>query len=109
MQRIRYQVAMSLDGYIAGPRGEADWIVTDPDIDFAELFAQFDTFLMGRRTFETTGDRGMSAGAGARTFVFSRTLQPEHHPHVTIIPDVTRTAVATIRAQANKDIWLFGG
>ena len=41
MRRLRYQVATSLDGYIAGPNGEADWIVMDPDIDFDELFAQF--------------------------------------------------------------------
>ena len=32
MRRVRYSVAMSLDGYIAGPNGEADWIVMDPDI-----------------------------------------------------------------------------
>jgi hypothetical protein len=31
MRRIRYQVATSLDGYIAGPKGEADWIIMDPD------------------------------------------------------------------------------
>src|SRR5437868_6697155 len=41
MRRLRYQVAASLDGYIASPNGEFDWIVTDPDIDFAALFAQF--------------------------------------------------------------------
>lgn len=29
MRRVRYCVAMSLDGYIAGPNGEADWIVID--------------------------------------------------------------------------------
>lgn len=26
MRKIRYAVAMSLDGFIAGPQGEADWI-----------------------------------------------------------------------------------
>ena len=51
-RQIRYGVAMSLDGYIAGPQGEADWIMMDPDIDFAAMFDQFDTFIMGRRTFE---------------------------------------------------------
>jgi len=52
MRRIRYQVAMSLDGYIAGPKGEYDWIPMDPEIDFGEVFSQFDTLLMGRRTFQ---------------------------------------------------------
>ena len=49
MQRIRYRVAISVDGYIAGPTGEFDWIVNDPTIDFDALFAQFDTFLLGRK------------------------------------------------------------
>lgn len=62
MRRLRYQVATSLDGYIAGPNGEADWIVMDPDIDFDELFAQFDTAVMGRKTFLATAQQG---GGGA--------------------------------------------
>jgi len=106
--RIRYQVAMSLDGYIAGPLGEADWIIIDPDIDFDALFAQFDTFLMGRRTFAVAGAAG-SAAPGTKTFVFSRTLPPADHPEVTIILDVSPETVAPIRAHATKDIWLFGG
>ena len=52
MRRIRYVVATSLDGYIAGPKDEADWIIMDPDIDFGALFEQFDTVLLGRRSFE---------------------------------------------------------
>ena len=35
MRRICYSVAASLDGYIAGPNGEADWITMDPYIDSA--------------------------------------------------------------------------
>jgi len=53
MPHVRYSVVMSLDGYIAGPKGEADWIPTDPEFDFNALFNQFDTLLVGRRTFET--------------------------------------------------------
>lgn len=37
MRRIRYLVAASLDGFIAGPQGEADWIPMDPDVDFAAM------------------------------------------------------------------------
>jgi len=36
-RRLRYQVAVSLDGFIAGPNGEYDWIVMDSAIDFAAL------------------------------------------------------------------------
>ena len=43
MRRLRYGVAMSLDGFIAGPNGEYDWIVRDPAMDFDGLYAQFDT------------------------------------------------------------------
>ena len=57
MKRIRYGVAMSLDGYIAGPNGEADWIVSDPEVNFAEIWAQFDTLLMGRRTYDAAKAR----------------------------------------------------
>jgi dihydrofolate reductase len=45
MRLVRFGGAMSLDGYIAGPNGEHDWIVMDPEIDFGGLMRQFDTFL----------------------------------------------------------------
>ena len=51
MRQVTYGGAMSLDGFIAGPHGEHDWIVMDPEIDFAEMMAQYDTFLIGRKTF----------------------------------------------------------
>ena len=50
MRKIPIRCRESLDG-IAGPNGEADWIVIDPDVNFAEIWAQFDTF-SGRRTYE---------------------------------------------------------
>ena len=104
MPRIRYQVAMSLDGYIAGPNGEADWLVMDPEIDFEALFGQFDTFLMGRRTFEVRGPGGLTAGAGAKTVVFSRTLRPRAHPGVTVVAEGTAGRGAAMRAQAGREL-----
>ncbi len=63
MRRVRFSVAMSLDGYIAGPNGESDWIALDPDIDFRELMGAFDTVLMGRKTYEVTRHPGGAGGA----------------------------------------------
>lgn len=109
MRRIRYSVAMSLDGFIAGPNGGADWIVMDPEIDFTGMFEQFDTFLLGRRTFETMGSAGGPGTPGIKTFIFSRTLQPKDFPGVTIVAEEAEKTVAALRAEPGKDIWLFGG
>ena len=109
MRRIRYQVAMSLDGYIAGPKGEADWIIMDPEIDFSAMFEQFDTFLLGRRTFEAMGRGGQGGSPGVKTFVFSRTLRQQDYPKVTIVAEGAQETVAALRAGPGKDIWLFGG
>lgn len=109
MRRVRYAVVASLDGYIAGPKGEADWIIMNPEIDFRALFEQFDTFLIGRRTFEmmVRADRGETPGM--KTFVFSRTLQQQDYPGVTIVAEKSEETVAALRAGPGKDIWLFGG
>jgi dihydrofolate reductase len=106
MRRVRYSVAMSLDGYIAGPNGESDWIVVDPDIDFEASMNNFDTLLMGRRTFEIAGGNAMK---GFRTVVVSRTLRPDDHPNVTILSEGIEEAVLLLRAEPGSDIWLFGG
>jgi dihydrofolate reductase len=108
MRRVRYAVASSLDGFIAGPKGEADWIIMDPDIDFQALYKQFDTVLMGRKTFEAMGSKSGGRMPGMETFVFSRTLQPREHPQVTVVTDPKET-LAGMRAHRGKDIWLFGG
>lgn len=109
MRRVRYSVAMSLDGYISEPNGEADWIVMDPEIDFDTLFKQFDTFLLGRRTFEAMGPAGQGGTPGTKTVIFSRTLRQQDHPRLTIVADEIEEKVAALRAQTGKDIWLFGG
>jgi dihydrofolate reductase len=109
MRRVRYAVAMSLDGYIAGPDGEADWIIMDPDISFRALFEQFDTFLMGRRTFEGMAATGGGAQSGVQTIVFSRTLRQQDYPNVTIVPEDPEQALSDLRSKPGKDIWLFGG
>src|SRR5204863_4301405 len=95
MRKIVYSVAMSLDGYLAGPNGEADWIVMDPEIDFGAMMARFDTVLMGRRTFEAAQALGGGEPMpGVRSVVVSWTLRQEDHPNLTIIAEDLGGAVS---------------
>jgi dihydrofolate reductase len=109
-KRLRYQVAASLDGFIAGPKGEYDWIVMDPAIHFDALYKEFDTVVMGRKTFEMmTAQGGTGAMPGMEVVVFSTTLPASTKPGVRIVNDNVAAEVAALKAKPGRDIWLFGG
>jgi dihydrofolate reductase len=109
-RRLRYQVAVSLDGFIAGPNGEHDWIVMDPSIDFAALFGEFDTALVGRKTYEViTGQGGSGGMPGLELIVFSRTLPAANRRRVRIVNDDPGRIVRELKAKPGRDIWLYGG
>ena len=110
MRRLRYSVAMSLDGFIADEKGGYDWITMDPAIDFGAFMAKIDTLVMGRGTYEVTkGSSGPGFGPGIATYVASTTLDPTAHPGVTVISRDVERRVAELKAEEGKDIWLFGG
>jgi len=112
MRPVRYNVAASLDGYIAGSNGEFDWIPDDPTVDFETLFARIDTVLIGRRTYEVMRalDGPLPWAPSARVFLFSRTLRAADHPDVTVVASDAAETVAALRAEPGEgEIWLFGG
>ena len=110
MRQLIYCVASSLDGFIAGPNGEYDWIVRDPTIDFGEIFGQFDTLIMGRRSYENILREGHSVKEfGMKAFVASTTLDPAKHAEVTIVASDLAKTVVELKRKSGKDIWLFGG
>ena len=108
-RRVRYVVAMSLDGYIAGPDGEYDWIVMDPEIDFKSLFAQFDTLLMGRKTYDGFKSASGGMGSGMKVIVFSTTLDQKDSGNPEIVSTNPSHVIERLRSTVGKDIWLFGG
>ena len=108
MRLVRYGGAMSLDGYIATPTGAYDWIIQDPDMDFAAMISRFDTFLIGRKTFDTMGRTLKLMPRNTTSIVISRTLQQTDHPDV-IISDNPVQTVSDLRTKPGKDIALFGG
>ncbi len=111
MRQVRYNVAASLDGFIADASGAFDWIPQDPAVDFGAIFARVDTVLIGRRSFELTQRVGAPPwGPNMRVYVFSRTLRAQAYPDVTVIGANAAEAVLALRAEAGDgEIWLFGG
>ena len=108
MRQLRYSVAASLDGYIAGPNGEFDWITIDPDIDFASMYAGFSGLVMGRRSYEVSA----SGGAGSfelPTYVYSRTLPEGERNGVTFVRDAVPHVRALKAMPETKPLWLWGG
>jgi dihydrofolate reductase len=110
MRRLRYNVAVSLDGFIARPNGTYDWIVEDNTIDFSALMGEFDAVVMGRRTYDVVRTPGSANPFGRnRLVVASRTLNPADYAGVTVIASNVEAYVAAMKREPGKDIWLFGG
>jgi dihydrofolate reductase len=104
---LRYSVAASLDGYIAGPNGEFDWIVIDPEIDFDAMYAEFGGLVMGRKSYDVFAH----TGGGPRpmpTYVYSRTLPPGERNGIVFERDAV-THVRRLKEQKGKPLWLWGG
>ena len=108
MRRLIYEVATSLDGFIAGPNGEYDWIPMDPDIDFGAMAARFDTVVMGRHSYEVAQKVEGGIMSDVATYVYSRTLPEGPLGGVTVVHDAL-AHVRMLKQQAGKDIWLWGG
>ena len=109
MPQLRYSVAASLDGFIAGPNGEFDWIVIDPDIDFAAMYAGVSGLLMGRRSFDVFTATGGAEGGPLPTFVYSRTLPEGTRDGVTFVSDAVPHVRQLKAGPGEKPLWLWGG
>ena len=108
MRRVVYSVAMSLDGFIAGPNGEYDWITMDPAINWKAFMGRFDTMLLGRKTYQISAGSGPSMKS-MKTVVFSRTLTLPRNSRATVVRDNAAEFVAGLKQESGKDIWLMGG
>jgi hypothetical protein len=113
MRQLRYSVACSLDGCIAGPNGEYDWIPMDPDIDFAALYASFSAIVMGRRSYEVFAAEESSPAPKMPVYVYSRSLPEGEREGVTFAHDgvahVRSLKAADTAGKDAKPLWLWGG
>ncbi|KID74373.1 uncharacterized protein G6M90_00g083440 [Metarhizium brunneum] len=113
MRRIRYNAAISLDGFIASPDGSTNWIIEDASIDFDALHAEFDYHIMGRKTYEVVTSYGganpLAAKPKENVLVVSRTMKQEEYPGITILRHDFIHTIRQLKAQQGRDMWLMGG
>lgn len=110
MRRIRYNVAASLDGFITDSRGGYDWIPDDPTVDFARIFKNVDTILLGRRSYDSVRAAGeLPWKSDTRIYVVSRGLAQTAEAGVTVVRDPVATARSLRNESGSGEIWLFGG
>ena len=109
MRQLRYSVASSLDGYIAGPNGEFDWIVVDSEIDFEAMYAGFGGLVLGRKSYEVFLATGGAPGPALPVHVYSRTLLEGQRDGVTFARDAVSHVRALKESGSGKPLWLWGG
>jgi dihydrofolate reductase len=111
---VTLYVALSLDGYLAGPNDELDWLpVPDAEHDFgyAEFLQTIDTCLMGRRTYDVAGAMNEPAlNPGTVNYVFTtRPPESSRYDNVRFFTDDPVEVVGNLKRREGKSIWLEGG
>lgn len=126
MRKIISFMHISLDGFVAGPNGEMDWIKVDQEIfDFVgKRISEGDTALYGRVTYEmmenywpTAADKPTATKhdiehskwySNVHKVVLSKTMKGSDLKNTTIISDNLSESVNEIKQKEGSDILLFG-
>jgi dihydrofolate reductase len=109
-------IATSIDGFIARPDGNLDWLTSTPmpelgDYGYAALLESTDTIIMGRKTYdELIGFGGEWPYIGFNTYVVSNDPAFKiQSPDTFVINGNLKELISGVKAQNGKNIWLVGG
>jgi len=126
MRNLIFFMHTSLDGFVAGPNGEMNWIKVDEEMfDFVgTMTAQSDTALYGRVTYEmmqsywpTAGDKPNASKHDKEhsswynsvpKVVLSRTIQQGDLQNTTVVSDNLSENISKIKKKDGKNIIIFG-
>ena len=129
MRKLKLNMQVTVDGFVAGPNGELDWMVLDLDdklrADFNSLTGSFDTILMGRKmtpefmSFWTNEVKRPESPEYTLAkmmveypkIVFTKTLDkaPSSWPNTTLAKGNIVDEVNRVKNQKGKDIVVYGG
>jgi dihydrofolate reductase len=101
-------IATSLDGYIAGPNSEIDWLFTDQDYGYRPFYPIVDTVVMGRKTYDLCLTFDEYPYPGIPNYVWSRSRHGKDE-HATFWSGDIAQLLKELKQQEGKTIWLVGG
>lgn len=122
MRKIILLNYLSLDGFIAGPKGETDWFVWDKEVEgyYKEAQSTIDTILFGRLTYETMANYWPTPASSAedpaitdymnnvRKIVFSQTLEKAEWNNSELVREVVPEEIAKMKQQPGQDVVIYG-
>ena len=128
MRKIIVTMWMTLDGFIAGPNGEMDWIgeIYDEAMGKYEddLVTSADTLLLGRVTYESfagswphvpdnpnvsEGEKEYARKLNAmRKIVFSKTLESVEWNNSTLVREVIPEDIENMKHELGRDMVIYG-
>ena len=109
MRKLKYYLAMTLDGFIAHKDGSFDGFPWNGELvaDFFPSYDWFDIVLMGRKTYEVGLREGKTNPYPTmRQFVFSHTMKENPDDNVTLVSEEAVVIVRDLKNEHGKDIWL---
>jgi dihydrofolate reductase len=127
MKKLKLQVQMSVDGYIAGPDGELDWMVWNWDDELGryvnELTDSVDTILLGRKmadgfishwTNVVNNPDDPTHAFGKKMIdtpkvIFTKTLEKSTWENTDIATGDLTDEVTKLKGQDGQDIIVYGG
>lgn len=115
MHPIIYDVAVSIDGFIAGPSEDVSKFPHSGAIveDYQTRLASYRTCLMGRKTYEFGYQFGLRPGQNPyphmRSIVLSESIELPDDADVKTLSCVSVKAIETIKSESDGDIYLCGG
>jgi dihydrofolate reductase len=133
MRKVKLQMHMSLDGYVAGPNGEMDWVEWNTNKDSRdyvnELIDTSDTIILGRKMMPgfmtyweaTASNPNDTKGPPLVTnafamkmvntpkVVFTKTLEKSEWRNTTLAKGDITKEINDLKNKSGKDIIVYGG
>jgi dihydrofolate reductase len=127
MRKVKLQMQMTINGYVAGPQGQNDWMTWNPDLEFIafldSLLDSSDLLLLGRKLVTEDGFIEHWAKAAEKDstipfakkitalpkIVFTKTLEKSLWNNTTLAKGEVKEEISKLKKQNGKDILVFGG